>query len=159
MGGLLLLGSSVGEARELCLVLGSVGLSPSTPFGGSIPATPGAGAEDAGSPELSGEEVFSLPGLFEEEEEEGAAAATATLAFDCSSFNNPTWLEEVGSCCKERGKASTSPPLLFSGGEGTILSVSIEGVGSETVLTPSVPSDPEIKREKERKQREERRER
>ena len=94
LGGLLLLGSSVGDASELCLVLGSVGLSPSTPFGDSIPGVPGAGAEDAGSPNLSGE-VFSLPGLFEEEEE-----AAATLALDCSSFDKLTWLE-VGSCCRE----------------------------------------------------------
>ena len=64
LGGLLLFGTSVGEASELCLVLhvGSVDLSVPTPFGDSIPAAPGPwspgpfGAEDACSPELFGKE-------------------------------------------------------------------------------------------------------
>ena len=61
LGGLLVLGGSVGEASELCLVLGSVGLLLSTPFGDSIPAAPGGprlsgplGAGNASSPKLFG---------------------------------------------------------------------------------------------------------
>ena len=62
VGGLWPLDSSLGEASELRLVLGSVGLSLSTSFGDSIPAAPGPGflgpfgAEDACSPKLFGEE-------------------------------------------------------------------------------------------------------
>ena len=61
LGGLLVLAGSVGEASEHCLVLGSVDLSLSTPFGDSIPAALGGpwlvgpfGAGDASSSKLFG---------------------------------------------------------------------------------------------------------